>query len=79
MRRAAGFAISTCPSASMTSTGSGNESMVAWLVCWAQQELGELRLAIIAQVAGHDVEGLGQLPQLIAERPRSRPDRGCRR
>ena len=35
-RRAAGLAISTCCCGSTTSTGSGNESIVAWLVCCAR-------------------------------------------
>ena len=41
--------------------------MVAWLVCSSAEQLGELGLAIIAQVPGHDVESLGQLSQLVVE------------
>ena len=39
--------------------------MVAWLVRCARKQAGGVRLAIVAQLPGHEVERLGQLPDLV--------------
>ena len=50
--RAAGLASSDPPAGSTTSTGSGNESMVAWAVCWARSSRARFDWRYVAQLAG---------------------------
>ena len=76
MRRAAGLARSTAPSGSTTTTGSGNESIVACAVCCARSSRAVPACRNSRMRAGHRVERDGQLAQLVAGRGRARPGRG---
>ena len=65
-RRAAGLACSTEPARSTTTTGSGNESMVACAVFWARSSRAVPGLPVLAEGPGHLVEGMGEVSQLVA-------------